>query len=41
MKCSAELRSGKFFAFEYSKVKLDIVPIAKGRRWISIGAVNE
>ena len=23
-------RSGKFFAFEYSKVKPDIVPIAKG-----------
>ena len=23
-------RSGKFFAFEYAKVKPDIVPIAKG-----------
>ena len=32
-------RSGKFFAFEYAKVKPDIVPIAKGIGGISVGAV--
>ena len=26
-------RSGKFFAFEYSGIKPDIVPIAKGHWW--------